>query len=102
MLQANPDEQKVKVLQLKKIDMLNPLKEVEGVDMEALNSAIVAIVEANIDKFAKDILELKNKFDTYTTETDDQLEEIENNIEDLQNTLGIAEDDEATTSADNE
>ena len=94
VLQANPDEQKVEVLQLKKVDMLNPLEEVKGVDMEALNKVIIAIVEANIDKFAKDILELKNKFDTYTTETDDQLEEIENNIEDLQNTLGAAENEE--------
>lgn len=80
VLYADADEQKVNTLILKKVDMLNPIADVEGVDMEALGQAIKAIVDNNLAKLEKEISELKTKFDEYTTETDDQLEAIETTL----------------------
>lgn len=96
VLYANADEQKVNTLILKKVDMLNPIADVEGVDMEALGQAIKAIVDNNLAKLEKEISELKTKFDEYTTETDDQLEEIEGNIKTIAEAVNITETDAPT------
>lgn len=93
ILYANPDEQKVTALQLKKVDMLNPEMniEIDGVDTDALNSAINTIVEAKMAEITKAVTDLKEQFTTYTTETDNQLEEIELAIQELQPVIGETE-----------
>ena len=71
---------------LNKFDFMNPETnvEVEGVDTEALNKAVQVMVDAKTKEIIKTINELQAGFQKYTTETDDQLEEIENTIEELQ------------------
>lgn len=94
VLYANADEQKVDVMKLLKVDMLNPVPEVDGVDMTALSEAVKAIVEASLKGPVAKLDELTARFEAYTTETDDQLEEIENNIARLNSPiLGEAADD---------
>lgn len=85
VLYANADEQKVDVLQLKKVDMLNPIVDVEidGIDPEELNKAITAIVDAKVKALSEELVALKDKFEAYTTETDDQLADIETALEEL-------------------
>ena len=85
VLYANADEQKVNVLQLKKVDMLNPIAdvEIEGIDTEELNKAITAVVDAKIKELSEELVALKDKFEAYTTDTNDQLEDIEAALEGL-------------------
>lgn len=69
----------VDVLLLKKVDLLNPVEnvEVEGVDTEVLNAAIIKIVDSKVKHLVEEVNTLKTNFEQYTTDTDDQLEEIE-------------------------
>lgn len=85
---VDKDEKKVTSMLLNKFDFMNPETnvEVEGIDTEALNKAVQIMVEAKTKDLIKIINELQAGFQKYTTETDDQLEEIENAIEDLQGT----------------
>lgn len=83
---VDKEEKKVTSMLLNKFDFMNPETnvEVEGVDTEALNKAVQIMVEAKTKDLIKIINELQAGFQKYTTETDDQLEEIENTIADLQ------------------
>ena len=83
---VDKEEKKVTSMLLNKFDFMNPETnvEVEGVDTEALNKAVQVMVEAKTKDLVKIINELQAGFKKYTEETDDQLEEIENAIEDLQ------------------
>lgn len=83
---VNKEEKKVTSMLLNKYDFMNPETnvEVEGVDTEALNKAVQVMVDAKTKEIIKTINELQAGFQKYTTETDDQLEEIENTIEELQ------------------
>ena len=83
---VNKEEKKVTSMLLNKFDFMNPETnvEVEGVDTEALNKAVQVMVDAKTKEIIKTINELQAGFQKYTTETDDQLEEIENTIEELQ------------------
>lgn len=89
------DNKKVTTLLIKKVDLLNPEEavEVEGVDPEILNAAIIKVVDAKVKALVADIQELNKAFETYTTETDDQLEEIETVLE------GLAKANEDKTAA---
>ena len=86
IVDVDKEEKKVTSMLLNKFDFMNPEAnvEVEGVDMEALNKAVQVMVEAKTKDLVKIINELQAGFKKYTEETDDQLEEIENAIEDLQ------------------
>lgn len=83
---VDKEEKKVATMLLNKFDFMNPEAnvEVEGVDTEALNKAVQTMVEAKVKDLVKIINELQTGFQKYATETDDQLEEIENTIEKLQ------------------
>lgn len=83
---VDTEAKKVDVLMIKKVDLLNPDEavDVEGVDPAVLNSAIIKIVDAKVKPLADEFMALKETYEKYTSETDDQLEEIENNIEALQ------------------
>lgn len=93
VINVDADAKKVDVLMLKKVDLMNPDEavDVEGVDPDVLNAAIIKIVDAKVKPLADEFIKLKEAFEKYTTETDDQLEEIEQNIETL---MGEPEDDE--------
>lgn len=80
ILSTDVEEQKVEVLQITKIDLLNPLPEVKGVDMIALNNAIKDAVDAKLKELITKLDNLTSAFETYKTDTDDQLEEIENSL----------------------
>lgn len=86
IVDVDKEEKKVTSMLLNKFDFMNPEVnvEVEGVDTEALNKAVQVMVEAKTKDLVKIINELQAGFKKYTEETDDQLEEIENAIEDLQ------------------
>ena len=75
----------VDVLLLKKVDLLNPVEnvEVEGVDTEVLNAAIIKIVDSKVKHLVEEINTLKTNFKQYTTDTDDQLEDIETILDSL-------------------
>lgn len=83
---VDAEAKKVDVLMIKKVDLLNldEAVDVEGVDPAVLNSAIIKIVDAKVKPLADEFMALKEAYEKYTSETDDQLEEIENNIEALQ------------------
>lgn len=83
---VDAETKKVDVLMIKKVDLLNPDEavDVEGVDPAVLNSAIIKIVDAKVKPLADEFVALKEAYEKYTSETDDQLEEIETNIEALQ------------------
>lgn len=94
ILYANASEGKVTALKLLKVDMLNQTPDIDGLDMTAVNEVIKTIVNVNLEKIETELAELKAKFTEYTTETDDQLEEIENNIARLNSPIpGEAADD---------
>lgn len=82
---VDKEAKKVTVVLIKKYDLLNTEAnvEVEGIDTEELNKAINSMLDAKLANLVKTINELQTKFTEYTTETDDQLEEIENAIEKL-------------------
>lgn len=92
---VDAETKQVNVLLLKKVDLMNPDEavEVEGVDPEVLNAAIIKVVDAKVKALVADIQELNKAFETYTTETDDQLEEIETVLE------GLAKANEDKTAA---
>lgn len=75
----------VDVLLLKKVDLLNPVEnvEVEGVDTEVLNAAIIKIVDSKVKHLVEEVNTLKTNFEQYTTDTDAQLEEIETILDSL-------------------
>lgn len=83
---VDAEAKKVDVLMVKKVDLLNPDEavDVEGVDPAVLNAAIIKIVDTKVKPLADEFMALKEAYEKYTSETDDQLEEIENNIEILQ------------------
>lgn len=92
---VDAEAKKVDVLMLKKVDLQNPDEavDVEGVDPDVLNAAIIKIVDAKVKPLADEFVRLREAFEKYTTETDDQLEEIEQNIETLM-TDEAAEDED--------
>lgn len=75
----------VKTLLLKKYDFNHPEAnvEVEGIDTEALNKAVAVMVNTKLEDIVKTLNELQSNFNKYTTDTDDQLEEIEDAIDEL-------------------
>lgn len=84
---VDKEEKKVTSMLLNKFDFMNPETnvEVEGVDTEALNKAVQIMVEAKTKELIATINKLQTDFTKYTEDTDDQLAEIEDNIEELQN-----------------
>ena len=84
-LEEIEDAKIVKTLLLKKYDFNHPEAnvEVEGVDTEALNKAVTVMVNAKLEDIVKTLNELQSNFNKYTTDTDDQLEEIEDAIDEL-------------------
>ena len=91
----------VDVLLLKKVDLLNPVEnvEVEGVDIEVLYAAIIKIVDSKVKHLVEEINTLKTNFEQYTTDTDDQLEEIETILGSLNQPEEEAAKDEAVQAA---
>ena len=91
----------VDVLLLKKVDLLNPVEnvEVEGVDIEVLNAAIIKIVDSKVKHLVEEINTLKTNFEQYTTDTDDQLEEIETILDSLNQPVEEAAKEEAVQAA---
>lgn len=87
----------VDVLLLKKVDLLNPVEnvEVEGVNTEVLNAAIIKIVDSKVKHLVEEIDTLKTNFEQYTTDTDDQLEEIETILDKLNQPVEEAAKEEA-------
>ena len=87
IVDVDKDEKKVTSMLLNKFDFMNPEVnvEVEGVDMEALNKAVQVMVDAKTKELIATINKLQADFTKYTEDTDDQLAEIEDNIEELQN-----------------
>lgn len=87
IVDVDKEEKKVTSMLLNKFDFMNPEVnvEVEGVDTEALNKAVQVMVDAKTKELIATINKLQADFTKYTTETDDQLAEIEEDIEDLQN-----------------
>ena len=88
----------VDVLLLKKVDLLNPIEnvEVEGVNTEVLNAAIIKIVDSKVKHLVEEVNTLKTNFEQYTTDTDDQLEEIETILDKLnQSVEEVAKEEEA-------
>ena len=88
----------VDVLLLKKVDLLNPIEnvEVEGVNTEVLNAAIIKIVDSKVKHLVEEVNTLKTNFEQYTTDTDDQLEEIETILDKLNQPVEeVAKEDEA-------
>ena len=86
VIDVNVEDKIVKTHLLNKFDFMNSETnvKVEGVDTDALNTVVQVMVDAKTQELIKTINELQEKFTKYTTETDDQLEEIENTIADLQ------------------
>lgn len=91
---VDKEAKKVTTTLIKKYDLMNTEAnvEVEGVDPEVLNKAVEAMVDAKVKKLVETINKLQEDFTKYTTETDDQLEEIENTIETLTTTEAEAEE----------
>ena len=85
VIDVDKDAKIVKTLLLKKYDFNHPEAnvEVEGVDTEALNKAVTVMVNAKLEDIVKTLNELQSNFNKYTTDTDDQLEEIEDAIDEL-------------------
>lgn len=91
----------VDVLLLKKVDLLNPVEnvEVEGVNTEVLNAAIIKIVDSKVKHLVEEINTLKTNFEQYTTDTDDQLDEIETILDSLNQPVAEAAKEEAVQAA---
>lgn len=92
----------VDVLLLKKVDLLNPVEnvEVEGVNTEVLNAAIIKIVDSKVKHLVEEVNTLKTNFEQYTTDTDDQLEEIETILGSLNQPVEeVAKEEEAVQAA---
>lgn len=100
VVDVDKDEKYVKTMLIVKHDFLHPEAniEVDGVDMEVLNKAVQTMVNAKCEDIIKTLNALQEKFNKYTTDTDDQLEEIEEAIEELQNPPvdGVAAPDGST------
>lgn len=91
----------VDVLLLKKVDLLNPVEnvEVEGVNTEVLNAAIIKIVDSKVKHLVEEVNTLKTNFEQYTTDTDDQLEEIETILDKLNQPVEEAAKEEEAVQA---
>ena len=105
--QVNGEEKKVDVILLKKIDLRNPGKAASkskdkapaGIDPEVIEQ----MVQEKVSEALKEILEWKTSVNDfvqtmtdYTKDTDDQLEEIENNIETITKSLTKPKTEKAT------